>query len=122
MTAQVLLSRLSMPTGFGHRSRPTIRAIAMQAGGSRATLSLVLTGRKEVLARFKPSTVQKVQAIAEAMGYTANLTALSLRNAYPTFFGLVLRGAGEADAISWHHQAFEGQFLAGAMEASRLLG
>ena len=32
------------------------------------------------------------------------------------------RGTGRAlaDAISWHHQAFEGQFLAGALEASRL--
>lgn len=103
------------------RVRPTIQAIAQRAGVSRATVSLILTNRPEVVARFKPATVQKVREIADNLGYRANLTAISLRSAYPTFFGLVLRGAGKADAISWHHQAFEGQFLAGALEASRLL-
>lgn len=102
-------------------TRPTIQAIAQRAGVSRATVSLILTNRAELVGRFKPDTVRKVRETADAMGYRANLTALSLRNAYPTFFGLILRGAGVADAVSWHHQAFEGQFLAGALEASRLL-
>ncbi len=101
--------------------RPTIQAIAKRAGVSRATVSLILTNRADVVGRFKPDTVQKVREIADSLGYRANLTALSLRSEYPTFFGLILRGAGEADAISWHHQAFEGQFLAGALEASRIL-
>lgn len=101
--------------------RPTIQAIAKRAGVSRATVSLILSDRPEVVARFKPETARKVREIADELGYRANLTAISLRSAYPTFFGLVLRGAGSADAISWHHQAFEGQFLAGALEASRLL-
>jgi DNA-binding LacI/PurR family transcriptional regulator len=43
--------------------------------------------------------------------------AVSLRSRHPSFFGLVLRGTGQAGAISWHHQAFEGQFLAGALDA-----
>ncbi len=103
------------------QGRPTIQAIAQRAGVSRATVSLILTNRPEVVARFKPETVQKVRDIADKLSYRANLTAISLRSAYPAFFGLVLRGAGRADAISWHHQAFEGQFLAGALEASRLL-
>src|SRR5690606_7909972 len=89
------------------KSRPTIQAIAQRAGVSRATVSLILTNRPEVVARFKPETVQKVRTLADALGYRANLTAISLRSAYPTFFGLVLRGSGRADAISWHHQAFE---------------
>ncbi len=103
------------------RARPTIQAIARQAGVSRATVSLILTNRPEIVARFKPDTVERVRSIAEQLGYRANLTAMSLRGRHPSFFGLILRGPGSADAISWHHQAFEGQFLAGALEASRRL-
>lgn len=103
-------------------ARPTMQAIADRAGVSRATVSLILTNRPEVVERFKPETVAKVRDIAEEMGYQANIMALSLRAPHPSFYGLVLRGSGVADAISWHHQAFEGQFLAGALEASRVLG
>lgn len=102
-------------------NRPTIQAIADRAGVSRATVSLILANREEVVSKFKPETVAKVRTIAEEMGYQANLLALSLRGPHPTFFGLILRGAGIADAISWHHQAFEGQFLAGVLETSRPL-
>jgi LacI family transcriptional regulator len=102
-------------------SRPTMQAIADRAGVSRATVSLILTNRQDIVERFKPETVAKVREIAEEMGYQANIMALSLRAPHPSFFGLILRGSGVADAISWHHQAFEGQFLAGALEASRLL-
>ncbi len=108
-------------TDKSRRVRPTIQAIADRAGVSRATVSLILTNRDEVVSRFKAETVTRVREIAEEMGYRANLMAISLRSEHPSFFGLVLRGAGRAEAISWHHQAFEGQFLAGAMEASRLL-
>ena len=105
-----------------HKSaRPTMQAIAERAGVSRATVSLILTNRQEIVERFKPETVAKVREIADEMGYQANIMALSLRAPHPSFFGLILRGSGVADAISWHHQAFEGQFLAGALEASRLL-
>ncbi|MBI4581366.1 MAG: LacI family DNA-binding transcriptional regulator [Planctomycetes bacterium] len=103
-------------------TRPTMQAIADRAGVSRATVSLILTNRQEIVERFKPETVAKVREIAEEMGYQANIMALSLRAPHPSFYGLILRGSGVADAISWHHQAFEGQFLAGALEASRLLG
>lgn len=99
-----------------------MRAIADEAGVSRATVSLILTGRPEVVKRFKPETVAKVRRIAEEVGYQANIMAISLRAPHPTFYGLVLRGAGMADATSWHHQAFEGQFLSGVLEASRILG
>ena len=107
--------------GKGRLTRPTIQAIAARAGVSRSTVSLILTDRKDVVSRFKPETVARVRGVAAQMGYHANLMALSLRKAHPSFFGLILRGAGGPDAISWHHQAFEGQFLAGAVEASRKL-
>lgn len=111
-----------MSEGRKHKhSRPTMQAIADRAGVSRATVSLILTNRKEIVDRFKPETVAKVREIAEGMGYQANIMALSLRAPHPSFYGLILRGSGVADAISWHHQAFEGQFLAGALEASRVL-
>jgi len=99
-----------------------MQAIADRAGVSRATVSLILTGRPEIVEKFKPETVAKVRELAEEMGYQANIMALSLRAPHPSFYGLILRGTGAADAISWHHQAFEGQFLAGALEASRILG
>ena len=101
--------------------RPTIQAIATKVGVSRATVSLILANRKDIVSRFKPETVTRVREVAEEMGYHANLMAISLRSPHPSFFGLILRGSGGADAISWHHQAFEGQFLAGALEASRSL-
>jgi len=111
-----------MPEARKHKpSRPTMQAIADRAGVSRATVSLILTNRKEIIDRFKPATVTKVREIADEMGYQANIMALSLRAPHPSFYGLILRGSGTADAISWHHQAFEGQFLNGALEASRIL-
>jgi len=105
------------------KTRPTIQAIAEQAGVSRATVSLILANRPEVVRRFRPETVDRVRQIASELGYAANLMAISLRSGHPTFFGLLLRGRGDArnQPSAWHVQALESQFLAGAMEASRLL-
>lgn len=86
---------------------------------SRATVSLILANRQGMIDRFKPETVARVREVAERLGYHANLMAISLRSPHPSFFALILRGAGGREAVSWHHQAFEGQFLAGALEASR---
>lgn len=103
--------------------RPTIRAIAEMAGVSRTTVSLILANRRDMIDRFRPETVDRVRKAAETLGYRANLLALSLRSPRPSFFALVLRGPGQVDpdSVSWHHQAFEGMFLAGALEASRAL-
>lgn len=104
-------------------SRPTIRAIADMAGVSRTTVSLILANRRDMVDRFRPETVDKVRQAAASLGYRANLLALSLRSPRPTFFALILRGPSQInpDSVSWHHQAFEGMFLAGALEASRAL-
>ncbi|MBP7933128.1 MAG: LacI family DNA-binding transcriptional regulator [Phycisphaerae bacterium] len=112
-----------MPDAGKRKTRPTIQAIAEEAGVSRATVSLILANRPEVIRRFRPETVDRVRRIAEEQGYAANLMAISLRSGHPTFYGLILRGRGDARAqpSSWHVQALEGQFLAGAMEASRVL-
>lgn len=103
--------------------RPTIRAIAEMAGVSRTTVSLILANREDMIARFRPETVTRVRQAADSLGYRANLLALSLRSPRPAFFALILRGPAQADpdSVSWHHQAFEGMFLAGALEASRSL-
>jgi LacI family transcriptional regulator len=103
--------------------RPTIRAIADMAGVSRTTVSLILANRQDMIARFRTETVAKVRQAAESLGYRANLLALSLRSPRPSFFGLVLRGPGHGDpgSVWWHNQAFEGMFLAGALDASRAL-
>ncbi len=104
-------------------SRPTIRAIAKMAGVSRTTVSLILANRQDMISRFRAATVEKVRQAAETLGYRANLLALSLRSPHPSFFALLLRGPGrrDPDSVAWHHQAFEGMFLAGALEASRSL-
>jgi LacI family transcriptional regulator len=95
--------------------------LAARAGVSRATVSIILSGTDESLTtRFKPETIARVRKTAAEMGYQMNLMALSLRNPHPSFFGLVLRGANASEAISWHHQALEGQFQAGVTEASRV--
>ncbi len=93
------------------------------AGVSRTTVSLILANRQAMIARFRPETVERVRQAAESLGYRANLLAISLRSPRPTFFALIIRGPAQcdADSISWHHQAFEGMFLAGALEASRAL-
>lgn len=93
--------------------------IASRAGVSRATVSIILSSPNPTDTRFKPETVIRVQQIAKEMGYQMNLMALSLRNPHPSFFGLILRGTTEAEAISWHHQALEGQLQAGVIEAAR---
>lgn len=112
-----------MATDYRNKpTRPTIQAIADEAGVSRATVSLILANRKDMVERFKTETVARVREVAKRMGYHANLMAISLRSPHPSFFALILRGAATRDVVSWHHQAFEGQFLAGAMEASRSLG
>ncbi len=103
------------------QARPTMQAVA-DPGVSRATVSLILANRQGLVDRFKPETVAKVRECAEELGYRANIMALSLRAPHPAFFGLILRGPGTAHPVSWHHQAFEAEFLAGALEASRVLG
>lgn len=108
-----------MSGGQFKRPRPTMAEIAAQAGVSRATVSIILGSPDKKTTRFKPETVARVRQIAETMGYQANLMATSLRNPHPSFFGLILRGAPPAESISWHHQAFEGQFQAGVIEGSR---
>ncbi len=93
--------------------------VAARAGVSRATVSIILSSETPDATRFKPETVARVRQVAREMGYQMNLMALSLRNPHPSFFGLILRGVAEAEAVSWHHQAFEGQFQAGVIEGSR---
>lgn len=101
------------------RPRTTMAEIAARAGVSRATVSIILSSSQQATTRFKPETVTRVREIAQSLGYQANLLALSLRNAHPSFFALILRGAAAAETISWHHQAFEGQFQAGVIEGAR---
>ena len=101
------------------RPRATMAQIAAKAGVSRATVSIILSSGSGRGTRFKQATVDRVLGIAQSMGYQANLMALSLRNPHPSFFGLILRGVAAAESISWHHQAFEGQFQAGVIDGSR---
>lgn len=101
----------------GRRNIPnrqvTLEMVAKRAKVSIGTASLILSGRKDRLAKFRPATVEKVQQTAERLGYRANLFASSLSTRESPFFGLVIRDFGRQNLDSWHHWAFEGQFVAG---------
>jgi DNA-binding LacI/PurR family transcriptional regulator len=100
--------------------RPTLREIALRANLSRASVSIILGNPGTAAERFRPETIERVRRIAAEVGYQTNLMAVSLKKFRSPFFGLILRGTGEVDAISWHHQAFEGQFQAGVVTAARV--
>lgn len=107
-----------MSHGLGPR-RPTMHEIAIQANVSRASVSIILSDPAKAAGRFRPETIERVRRIAAEMGYQVNLMATSLKHPRSPFFGLVLRGVAEIDAVSWHHQAFEGQFQAGVVATAR---
>ncbi len=58
------------------RVRARLKDVAAATGLSTATISLVLN---EASDRFPPATVQRVRDAAEALGYTPNVAARSLR-------------------------------------------
>ncbi len=102
--------------------RVTLQDIADEAGVSRSTVSLILANRTDYIRQFRPDTVARVRAIAERLGYRSNLLATGLRSLRSSFFGLVLKGAQGVDVVSWHHQAFEGAFVAGVLTAATEAG
>lgn len=85
--------------------RVTIRDVATQAGVSVATVSKVINERYGVAA----STVAKVRAVIEDLGYEASLVAQSLRNQRTNVIGVLV-----ADI-----EPFSAELLKGAADAIR---
>lgn len=59
-----------------HQGRVRLKDVAAAAGLSSATVSLILNGMSD---RFPPATIVRVRETAEALGYTPNVAARSLR-------------------------------------------
>ena len=74
------------PPGPPDRARPTLNDVAVQAGVSRATASLVLRGSTRVAA----GTRARVHAAVEALGYVYNRGAATLRASRTQTIGLVV--------------------------------
>lgn len=85
--------------------RITIRDVAAQAGVSVATVSKVINGRYGVAA----STMARVQAVIDDLGYEASLVAQSLRNHRTNVIGILV-----ADL-----EPFSAELLKGAADAIR---
>jgi LacI family transcriptional regulator len=85
--------------------RITIRDVAAQAGVSVATVSKVINGRYGVAA----STMARVQAVINDLGYEASLVAQSLRNHRTNVIGILV-----ADL-----EPFSAELLKGAADAIR---
>lgn len=102
-----------MAQNKGRPAQVTLVHVASKAGVAVSTASTILSGRPERIALFRDDTVDKVRRAAKSLGYRANPFASSLPTKDSPFFGLVVRDFGRQNLDSWHHWAFEGQFLAG---------
>lgn len=102
--------------------RVTLAHVASHAGVSTTTASLILSGKPEALTQFHADTIQRVQGVAEELGYRANLFASSLHAGGSSFFAMVLNLEEQRDPGTWHYRAFDGELLAGAIQAASSAG
>lgn len=68
----------------------TIRDVAKRAGVAISTVSLALNGKGPI----SPETVERIQRVAEEMGYMPSVVAQSLRRGHNKLIGLVLGDIG----------------------------
>jgi LacI family transcriptional regulator, galactose operon repressor len=86
--------------------RVTLREVAEQAGVSMMTVSNVMNGNR---ARVSPSTIEKVQRIADELGYVPSASARSLATKASRLVGLLVPAADEDSLmISPHTMAIVG--------------
>ncbi|MGP4014615.1 LacI family DNA-binding transcriptional regulator [Saccharopolyspora sp. 5N708] len=86
----------------------TIRDVAAKAGVSVATVSKVLNDRHGVAA----STVERVRAVIDELGYESSLVARSLRNHRTNVIGILV----------WDIEPFSAELLKGAARAIKGTG
>lgn len=98
--------------------RVTLAHVAARAGVSTTTVSLILSGREEYIRQFHPTTINKVRMHASRLGYRTNLFASGLQTKASMFFAVVLRDIGNFETSTWYHWAFEGDLLAGVLQAA----
>jgi len=99
-------------------SSVTLADVAERAGVSVTTVSVILGARRNQVEQFHPDTIEKVLRAADRLGYRRNLFASGLPGKESPFFAVVIRDIGKAGVTAWHHWAFEGDLLTGAIQVA----
>lgn len=76
----------SQPAGYGNRKKITINDVALAAGVSVSTVSLVLSGK----GRISSATGERVNQAIEQLGFVRNRQAASLRGGQSGVIGLIV--------------------------------
>jgi LacI family transcriptional regulator of maltose regulon len=76
----------SQPAGYGYRKKITINDVALAAGVSVSTVSLVLSGK----GRISSATGERVNQAIEQLGFVRNRQAASLRGGQSGVIGLIV--------------------------------
>ncbi|OJX45879.1 MAG: hypothetical protein BGO78_11290 [Chloroflexi bacterium 44-23] len=93
------------------RKQVTSQDVALRAGVSRTTVSLVLNNKHE-LSQISPKTAQRVIRAAQELGYVPNAAAQALVNKKASVIGLVLSRS--------HHQISSDVYLTQVVDALML--
>ena len=96
--------------------KPTLADVALQAGVSRSTAGLVLSGRDRQL-RISASTAARVRAAAEALGWRASWSARALHSGRSDTVGVIFL-PGEGNAFVHAYWSFLAQGVHAAVRAS----
>ena len=86
---------------------PTLEDVARLAGVSRATVSRVVNGKRNV----DPAIQEAVRRAVDAMGYVPNSAARSLITRRTGTIALVVSGAGEGEEEAFRSQVFSDPFF-----------
>ncbi len=100
------------------KTRVTLATVAEHASVSVTTVSVILSGRQELLKLYHPDTIEKVRQTAKRLGYRANLFATGLPVNRSPFFALVLQDLRKQPLGALHLWAHEGPLLAGVISAA----
>jgi LacI family transcriptional regulator len=102
--------------------RATLATVAERAGVSVTTVSVILSGRPELLRRYRADTIDKVRRTADRLKYRANLFATGLPLKRSPFFVLVLP-AFEGRSLGMPHLlGYESSLLAGVISTGKERG
>lgn len=112
----------SQPAGYGNRKKITINDVALAAGVSVSTVSLVLSGK----GRISSATGERVNQAIEQLGFVRNRQAASLRGGQSGVIGLIVSDLSKpfyAELTAGLTDALERQgkmvFLTGEAAAAR---
>jgi LacI family transcriptional regulator len=113
-------SKLVVKDRRGLPKKATLQAVADAAEVSKATASMILSGRSNYLALFSRETVRKVNRIAESLGYRTNVFASSLGTSRTPFFSLIIAGSDPENEFAY--DAFESLMVSGVLGVSSSAG